>query len=76
MVRIIGTLGKIWSKEGSENKPALLILFDLLFKKNHKNLTFHWTKTIENGGKSHYEINVFLKYTLDTIIGTPRNYYE
>ncbi len=39
--------------------------------KNHKNLTFHWTKTIENGGKSHYEINVFLKYTLDTIIGIP-----
>ncbi len=31
---------------------------------------------LENGGKSHYEINVFLKYTLDTIIGTPRNSYE
>ncbi len=28
------------------------------------------------GGKYHYEINVFLKYTLDTIIGTPRNSYE
>ncbi len=27
-------------------------------------------------GKYHYEINVFLKYTLDTIIGTPRNSYE
>ncbi len=26
--------------------------------------------------KYHYEINVFLKYTLDTIIGTPRNSYE
>ncbi len=25
------------------------------------------------GGKYHYEINVFLRYTLDTIIGTPRN---
>ncbi len=50
--------------------------FDLLFFLNHKNLTFHWTKTIENGGKSHYEINVFLKYTLDTNIGTPRNSYE
>ncbi len=33
-------------------------------------------KTIENGGKSHYEINVFLKYTLDTIIGTTRNSYD
>ncbi len=59
-------------KEGSENKPALLILLIFYLK----NLTFHWTKTIENGGKSHYEINVFLKYTLDTIIGTPRNSYE
>ncbi len=28
------------------------------------------------GGEYHYEINVFLKYTLDTIIGTPRNSYE
>ncbi len=65
-------------KEGSENKPAFLILFIFFFFLNHKNLTFHWTKTIENGGKSHYEINVFffLKYTLDTIIGTPRNSYE
>ncbi len=44
-------------KEGSENKPALLIL--LIFFLNHKNLTFHWTKTIENGGKSHYEIMFF-----------------
>ncbi len=57
-------------KGGSENKPALLILLIFyLKKKNHKNL-------IENGGKSHYEINVFLKYTLDTIVGTPRNSYE
>ncbi len=28
------------------------------------------------GGKYQYEINVFLKYMLDTIIGTPRNSYE
>ncbi len=63
-------------KEDSENKPALLILLIFYLKKPHKNLTFHWTKTIENGGKSHYEINVFIKYTLDTIIGTPRNSYE
>ncbi len=50
-------------KEGSENKPALLILLNV-YLKNHKNLTFQWIKTIENGGKSHYEINVFLKYTI------------
>ncbi len=42
---------------------------------NHKNLSFHWTKTVKNRGKSHYEM-IFLKYTLDTIIGTPRNSYE
>ncbi len=35
-------------KEGSENKPALLILL-IFYLKKHKNLTFHWTKTIENG---------------------------
>ncbi len=28
------------------------------------------------GGDINYEIIVFLKYTLDTIIGTPRNSYE
>ncbi len=60
-------------KEGSENKPALFIILIFYKKLYHKNRTFHWTKTIENGGKFHYEINVFLKYTLDTIIGTPRN---
>ncbi len=64
------------SKERCENKPALIILLIFYCKTNHKNLTFHWTKKIENGGKSHYEINVFLKYTLNTIIGTPRNSYE
>ncbi len=52
-------------KEGSENKPALLIFLIYISFLNHKNLTFPWTKTIENGGKSHYEINVFLKYTLN-----------
>ncbi len=39
--------------------------FDLFY---HKNLTFHKNKTIENGGE--------IKYTLDIIIGTPRNSYE
>ncbi len=46
-------------------------LFNFFFKSNlsldDKNLKW---------GKYHYEINVFLKYTLDTIIGTPKNYYE
>ncbi len=65
----------IYIKEGCENKPALLILLIFYLKEKHKNLTFHWTKTIENGGKSYYEINVFLKYTLDTIIGNIRNSY-
>ncbi len=41
-------------KEGSENKPALLILL-IFYLKQSQNLTFHWVKTIENGGKSHYE---------------------
>ncbi len=63
-------------KEGSENKSALLILLIFYFIFYHKNRTFRWTKTIENVGKSHDEINVFLKYTLDTIVGTPRNSYE
>ncbi len=63
-------------REGSENKPALWILLILYFFFYLKNQTFHWTKTIKNGGKSQYEINVFLKYTLDTIIGTARNSYE
>ncbi len=31
---------------------------------------------MKNGGKYHYKINVFLKYMLDTIIGTPSNSYE
>ncbi len=73
MAKNIGTLGKydqrmLWKLIC--NNP-----FDLFFL-NHKNLTFHWIIRILNGGKYHYEINVFLKYTLDTIIGTPRNSYE
>ncbi len=62
-------------KEGSENKLASLILWYFICL-NHKNLTFHWTETIENGEKARYEINDFLEYMLDTIIGTPRNSYE
>ncbi len=33
--------------------------FYLLLKIIHKNLTIHWIR-IKNGGKYHYEINVFL----------------
>ncbi len=46
-------------KEGSENKPALLtLLIYYLKKKNHKNLTFHWTKTIENGQLNFSQIHI------------------
>ncbi len=38
-------------KEGCENVSALLILFIFYFFKSPKKLTFHWTKTIENGKK-------------------------
>ncbi len=59
-------------KEGSENIPALSFI-----KQIPKNITFHWTKTIENGGKSHYEINVFSQIHIGhTIIGTPIHSYE
>ncbi len=57
-------------KEGSENKPALLILL-IFYKKKHKNLSFHWTKTIEIGGKTHYEINVFFSNTRWTQLLVP-----
>ncbi len=56
-------------KEGCENESALILLI-FYFKKYHKNLTFHWIIRILNGGKYNSEINVFLKYMLDTIIGT------
>ncbi len=66
----------VWSnliKEGCENESALLILLliyiyiYIYISLDDKNLKW---------GKYHYEINVFLKYTLDTIIGTPKNDYE
>ncbi len=56
-------------KEGCGNKSALLILFIFYLKKSQKsnlsleNNNFKW-------GKYHYEINVFLLYTLATINGT------
>ncbi len=60
-------------KEGCENEFALLILL-IFFLSQKSNVSLNNTNL--NGGKSHYEINVFLKYTLDIIIGTPRNYHE
>ncbi len=70
MAKIIGTLGK-YDKCICIVNPFDLLFFFLSEKSNlsldYKNLKW---------GKYHYEINVFLKYTLDTIIGTPSNSYE
>ncbi len=41
-----------------------------------KNRTLHLTKAIEIGGNIIMKYMFFLKHTLDTIIGTPRNSYE
>ncbi len=60
-------------KEGSENLFALLILLIFYFKKSQNNLSLD-NKNFKWGEVSLW--NVFLKYTLDTIIGTPRNFYE
>ncbi len=64
-------------KGGCENESALLILLIYIFffkKSQNSNLSLD-NKNLK-WGKYNYEINVFLKYTLDTIIGTPRNSYE
>ncbi len=70
MVRTVGTLIGKYDQRSCENKCALLIFLIIIFF-YHKNLTFHWIIIILIGGKYHYEINVFLKYMLDTITGTP-----
>ncbi len=70
MAKNIGALGK-YDQRRLWKLICIVNPFEL-----HKNVTFHWIIRILNGGKYHYEINVFLKYTLDTIIGTPRNSYE
>ncbi len=61
-------------KGGSENKPALLILLIFYFKKSQKS-----NLSLDNKNWKWGEILLwnffFLKYTLDTIIGTPRNSY-
>ncbi len=62
-------------KEGCENSSALLILLIFNLKNSQKsNLSLDYK--ILKWGKNNYEINKILKHTLDTIIGTPRNYYE
>ncbi len=60
-------------KEGCENESGVLILLIFYLKDLQKSNLSLDNKNFKMGGKYHYEINVFLKYTLDTIIGTPRN---
>ncbi len=62
-------------KEGCENVSALLILL-IFYLRNSQESNLSLDNKNLNWGKYHYEINVFLKYTLDTIIGTPSNVYE
>ncbi len=60
-------------KEVCENVSALLTLF--IFYLNKSNLSFY-NKNFKWGGNIIMKSMFFLKYTLDTIIGTPRNFYE
>ncbi len=61
--------------KGCENLSAILILFIFYFKKSQKS-----NLSLDNTNLKWVEIslsnNFFLKYMLDTIIGTPRNSYE
>ncbi len=59
-------------KEGCENEFELLILLIFYLKNSQTSNLLLDDKNLK-WGKYHYEINVFLKYTLDTIIDT---YYE
>ncbi len=49
-------------KEGCENYSALLILLIFFFKMHKKSNPSLDNKNLK-GGKYHYEINVFLRYT-------------
>ncbi len=60
MAKKIGTLGE-YDQRRLWKLICIINAFDILFKK--KNLTFHWIVRIENGGKYHYEINIFFSNT-------------
>ncbi len=62
-------------KGGCENDSAFLILLIFYLTNSQKSNLSLDNKNLK-WGKYHYKINVFLKYSLDTIIGTPRNSYE
>ncbi len=62
-------------KEGCENEFAFLIVL-IFYLKNAQTSNLLLDDNYLKWGKYHYEINVFLKYTLDTIIDTLRNSYE
>ncbi len=74
MAKNIGTLGK-YNQRRLWKWICIVNYLYLLFKQSQKSKMLLHNKNLK-WGKYHYEINVFLKYTLDTIIGTPRNSYE
>ncbi len=58
MAKNIDTLGK-YDQRRLWKWICIVNPFYLLFKKIHKNLTFHWMIIIQNGGKYHYEMFFF-----------------
>ncbi len=71
MAKNISTLGK-YDQRRLWKWICIVNPFDLLLKKCTKNNLSLDNKNLK-WGKYHYAINIFLKCTLDTIIGTPRN---
>ncbi len=64
-------------KEGCENVSALLILLIFYLKKSQKSNLSLYNKNLKWGEIPLWNKKQnFLKYTLDTTIGTPRNSYE
>ncbi len=64
----------IYDKKRLCKRICIVNTFDLYKKNKKKYQTFHWIIRILNGGGDIImKLYVFLKYTLDTIIGTPRN---
>ncbi len=61
-------------KEGCENESALLILLIFYLNKSQKSNLSLDNKNLKWEGISLWFF--FLKYTLNAIIGTPRNSYE